>query len=148
MMQKLTQVHYTKPIIRKQHRVDANGKILGRVAQEVAQLLRGKQKPFFSYHQDSGDPVVVVNAGGIRVTGNKLKEKIYTRYSGYPGGLKKIPLEKMLQESPEKVIQHAVRGMLPRSPLGERIFQKLKVYRGEEPHVKVKEKEVQKEKTS
>ena len=140
-MLKFTQVHILQPVKRRQHLVNAEGKILGRLAQEVAAILRGKQKPSFSYHQDGGDPVVVFNAEKIRVTGDKLKTKIYTRYSGYPGGLRKIRLEELLSKHPERVIQHAVRGMLPKSVLGEKIFGKLKVYRGPLPTQVQKKKE-------
>lgn len=130
-MQKLTKLLIPEQVARKQYLVDANGKILGRLAQEVAKTLRGKGKPFFSYHRDIGDQVVVFNAEKIRVTGKKQEVMSFTRYSGYPGGLKKITLEKLLKERPEQVIQHAVRGMLPKSPLGRKLFRKLKVYKGE-----------------
>jgi len=129
-MQKFTDVQVPQEIVRKSHLVDAEGKILGRLAQEVAKLLRGKGKVAFSYHQDVGDRVVVVNAEKIKVTGRKLKTKVYTHYSGYPGGLKKVTLEELLKRRPEEVVHHAIRGMLPKTPLGRKILGKLRVYRG------------------
>jgi len=130
-MEKFTEVNITQKVTRKRYLVNAEGKILGRLAQEIAKLLRGKEKVPFSYHQDFGDSVVVYNAEKIRVTGDKRKTKVYTRYSGYPGGLRKTTLEELLKKQPEKVIQHAVHGMLPKSSLGKKIFKKLRVYRGE-----------------
>ena len=110
--------------------IDAEGKTLGRLATKIATLLRGKHRPDWTPNVAMGDFVVVVNADKIRVTGKKLEQKIYTRYSGYPGGLKKIPLEKMLATHPERVLEHAVKGMLPKGPLGRRLFKRLKVYAG------------------
>ena len=115
--------------------VDATGKTLGRLAPEIARRLRGKHKPEYTPHVDTGDYIVVVNAEKIRVTGNKLKDKMYYRYTGYIGNLKSKPLEKMLEETPERVLQHAVKGMLPRNPLGRKMFSKLRVFAGpEHPH--------------
>ena len=115
--------------------IDAEGKTLGRLATKIATLLRGKDRPDWTPIVAMGDFVVVVNADKIRVTGKKLEQKIYTRYSGYPGGLKKIPLEKMLATHPERVLEHAVKGMLPKGPLGRRLFKRLKVYAGpDHPH--------------
>jgi large subunit ribosomal protein L13 len=115
--------------------VDAKGKILGRIASEIAKRLRGKHKPIYTPHVDTGDFVVVINAGRIRLTGKKLTDKIYYRHSGYPGGIKSIAAGKMLKEKPERLIHLAVRGMLPKNSLGRRMLKKLKVYRGEEhPH--------------
>lgn len=115
--------------------IDASGEILGRMAADVARLLMGKHKPTFSRHLDTGDYVVVINAAKIRVTGNKLKDKIYYRHSGYPGGLKEVTLERMLKKNPARVIEHAVKGMLPKNRLGAQMFKKLKVYAGEaHPH--------------
>ena len=115
--------------------IDAEGKTLGRLATKIATLLRGKHRPDWTPNVSMGDFVVVVNADKIRVTGKKLEQKIYTRYSGYPGGLKKIPLEKMLATHPERVLEHAVKGMLPKGPLGRRLFKRLKVYAGpDHPH--------------
>lgn len=115
--------------------IDAEGKTLGRMASEIARRLRGKHKPIYTPHVDTGDYIVVINAEKVRVTGNKLKDKIYYRHTGYVGNLKSISLEKLLQKAPERVIQHAVKGMLPRNPLGRAMFKKLKVYAGpEHPH--------------
>jgi large subunit ribosomal protein L13 len=115
--------------------VDATDKTLGRLASEVARRLRGKHKPEYTPHVDTGDHIVVVNAEKIRVTGNKLKDKMYYRYTGYIGNLKSISLEKQLDKHPERVIQTAVKGMLPKNPLGRAMFKKLHVYAGpEHPH--------------
>lgn len=115
--------------------VDAEGQTLGRMATEIATRLRGKHKPEYTAHVDTGDFVVVINADKVRVTGNKAKGKIYHAHSGFPGGLKSLPFEKLLDKAPERVIQLAVKGMLPRSPLGRAMFKKLKVYAGtEHPH--------------
>lgn len=108
--------------------VDAQGAILGRLASKVASILKGKHKSIYSPHMDTGDGVVVINASGIKVTGRKLKNKVYRRYSGYPGGLKEVTLEKMLDKKPETVIKLAVRRMLPKGDLGTSMFKKLKVY--------------------
>ncbi len=115
--------------------VDAEGQILGRLASRVALLLRGKHKPIFTPHLDTGDFVLVINAEKIKVTGQKLSQKLYRTYSGYPSGLKTTRLEDLLRTHPERVIQQAVKGMLPDGPLGRRMFGKLKVYAGaEHPH--------------
>ncbi len=112
--------------------VDATGKTLGRLSTEIARRLRGKHKPEYTPHVDTGDYIVVVNAEKIRVTGNKLKDKIYHHHTGYIGNLKSVPLEKMLDETPERVLQKAVKGMLPRGPLGRQMYSKLKVFKGPE----------------
>jgi len=112
--------------------VNAEGKVLGRLATEVATLLRGKKKPQFSDFCDTGDFVIVVNAEKIRVTGRKTEDKVYYSHSGYPGGLKSETLKDVLKDKPEEVIRRAVRGMIPKNKLGRRVFKKLKVYRG--PH--------------
>lgn len=112
--------------------VDAEGKTLGRLASEIARRLKGKHKPIFTPHVDTGDYIVVVNAEKIRVTGNKLKDKMYHRHTGYIGNLKSISLEKQLQKAPERVIETAVKGMLPRSPLGRTMMRKLRIYAGPE----------------
>ena len=123
-------------IKRDWHVIDASGKILGRLATQIASLLMGKHKPIFSRHLDTGDFVVVINAEKVRVTGNKAKQKIYYRHSGYPGGLKSITLEKMMQTHPTRVIEYAVKGMLPHTRLGASMRKKLKVYVGEShPHL-------------
>jgi len=125
--------------------VDASGKTLGRLASEAARLLKGKHKPIYSPHLDVGDYVIVVNAAKVRVTGNKLTQKIYYRHSQYPGGLKSTSLKRMMETHPTRVIEHAVKGMLPHNRLGAAMFKKLKVYPGaEHPHqaqVKATEKE-------
>ncbi|NIM69602.1 MAG: 50S ribosomal protein L13 [Xanthomonadales bacterium] len=122
-------------IRREWHLVDATDKTLGRLATEVARRLRGKHKPEFTPHVDTGDHIVVVNAEKVRVTGNKLEDKYYHRHTGYIGNLKSIKLGKMLETHPERVIQNAVKGMLPRNPLGRAMFRKLHVYAGpEHPH--------------
>lgn len=110
--------------------VDAQGQTLGRLATRVAAILRGKHKPFYTPHIDCGDFVVVVNAEKVRVTGKKLDQKIYYRHSGYPGGLKEVNLRRQLTLHPERVIEAAVRGMLPKNRLGRKLFKKLKVYAG------------------
>jgi large subunit ribosomal protein L13 len=115
--------------------VDAAGQTLGRLASEVAALLSGKNKPIFSRHLDTGDYVIIVNADKVRFTGKKLTQKYYYRHSGYPGGFRKVLLRDQMEHHPTRVIEHAVRGMLPRNRLGEGMFRKLKVYAGpEHPH--------------
>ena len=115
--------------------VDAADKTLGRLAVSIATRLRGKHKPEYTPHVDTGDYIVVVNADKIRVTGNKAKGKIYHSHTGYPGGLKSISFEKLMEKAPERTIQNAVKGMLPKGPLGRAMFKKMKVYAGEEhPH--------------
>ena len=122
-------------IKRDRHIIDAKGKVLGRLATEVARLLMGKHKPIFSRHLDTGDFVVVINAAKVDVSGNKEKQKLYHRHSGYPGSLKSITLEEMLKKKPERVVEHAVKGMLPRNRLGNAMIKKLKVYaRDSHPH--------------
>jgi large subunit ribosomal protein L13 len=115
--------------------VDAEGQTLGRMAASIATRLRGKHKPEYTPHIDTGDFVVVINADKVKVTGNKAKGKIYHAHSGFPGGLKSISFEKLLDKAPERVIKLAVKGMLPKNPLGRAMFKKLKVYAGaEHPH--------------
>ena len=115
--------------------VDADGKTLGRLASEIAHRLRGKHKPEYTPHVDTGDYIVVINAEKVAVTGKKTTDKIYHSHTGYPGGLKSISFEKLIDKAPERVIQGAVKGMLPRNPLGRAMFKKLKVYAGgEHPH--------------
>ena len=115
--------------------IDAEGQILGRLATRIALLLRGKHKAIFTPHLDTGDFVVVINAKKIKVTGKKLTQKLYTKYSGYPSGLTHTPLEDLLKKHPERVIEHAVKGMMPDGPLGRRMLTKLKVFPGaEHPH--------------
>jgi len=112
--------------------VDATGKTLGRLSTEIARRLRGKHKPVYTPHVDTGDYIVVVNAEKIRVTGNKLKDKMYHRYTGYIGNLKSISLEKLMEEAPERALQYAVKGMLPRNSLGRKMLSKLRVFVGPE----------------
>jgi large subunit ribosomal protein L13 len=115
--------------------VDAEGKTLGRLATEIARRLKGKHKPIFTPHVDTGDYIVVVNAGKVRVTGNKLQDKMYYRHTGYVGNMKSISLEKQLAKAPERVIETAVKGMLPRNPLGRAMMKKLRVFGGpNHPH--------------
>ncbi|MGQ9553825.1 MAG: 50S ribosomal protein L13 [Anaerolineae bacterium] len=122
-------------IERKWYVVDADGKTLGRLATEIATVLRGKNKPIFTPHADTGDFVIVVNAAKVQVTGRKLDQKIYYRHTMYPGGLRSISLREQLRTHPERVIQAAVRGMLPHNTLGRRLLGKLKVYAGSDhPH--------------
>jgi large subunit ribosomal protein L13 len=117
---------------RKWYIVDAEGKTLGRLASEVAKILRGKHKPIYTPHVDTGDHVIVINAEKVVLTGRKLDQKMYRHHSGYPGGLKEIPYRKFLAENPEKAVTLAVRGMLPKNRLGRKMIRKLKVYRGAE----------------
>ncbi len=112
--------------------VDAEGKILGRLASKIAQVLSGKNKPIYTPFLDTGDFVVVINAKKVKVTGNKEKKKIYYHYSGYPGGMKEIVYEKLLEKKPAVIIQKAVKGMLPKSKLGRKMIKKLKIYAGTE----------------
>lgn len=112
--------------------VDADSKVLGRLATEIAKRLRGKHKPEYTPHVDTGDYIIVINAEKVRVTGRKQTDKMYHHYSGYPGGLKSISFEKLIQKAPERIIQFAVKRMLPRGPLGRAMFRKLKVYAGPE----------------
>jgi len=112
--------------------IDAENKVLGRLATEVALRLRGKHKPEYTPHVDTGDYIVIINADKIAVTGNKEKNKMYHAHTGYPGGLKSMTLEKLREKAPERIIEKAVKGMLPRNPLGRAMFTKLKVFAGAE----------------
>ncbi|OUR73492.1 50S ribosomal protein L13 [Methylophaga sp. 41_12_T18] len=115
--------------------VDANGKTLGRMATEIAHRLRGKHKTIYTPHVDTGDYIVVINAEKLHVSGNKMKDKMYYHHTGHIGGIKSISLEKQLDKAPDRVIKSAVKGMLPKNPLGRAMFSKLKVYAGtEHPH--------------
>ena len=115
--------------------VDAEGQTLGRLASEIAQIIRGKKKPFFTPHMDMGDFVIVVNAEKVKVTGNKEKDKTYFRHSGYPGGVTQISLREVRQDFPERIITNAVKGMLPHNRLGRQLLTHLKVYSGtDHPH--------------
>lgn len=112
--------------------IDADGKTLGRMATEIARRLRGKHKAEYTPHVDTGDYIVVVNAEKVAVTGNKAKDKMYYHHTGFPGGIKEINFEKLIAKKPEMVVEKAVKGMLPRGPLGREMFRKLKVYAGPE----------------
>ena len=119
-------------IDRKWYVVDAADMTLGRLAAEVAKILRGKNKPIFTPHMDTGDYVIVVNAEKVKVTGKKLDQKLYRHHSDYVGGMKETPLREKLAQKPEEVIEHAVKGMLPKGPLGRQMYTKLHVYAGPE----------------
>ncbi len=112
--------------------VDASGKTLGRLATEIARRLRGKHKPEYTPHMDTGDYIVVINAKDVKVTGNKTTDKMYHHHTGFPGGLKSISFDKLVDKKPELIIEKAVKGMLPRGPLGRDMYRKLKVYAGAE----------------
>lgn len=122
-------------LTRQWYVIDATDVVLGRLATQVATLLRGKHKPIFAPHVDAGDYVIVVNAGKVALTGNKRRDKVAYRHSGYPGGLRRISYEELLSKRPERAVQLAVRGMLPHNRLGRKVIRKLKVYAGpEHPH--------------
>ncbi|MDD4875541.1 MAG: 50S ribosomal protein L13 [Dehalococcoidales bacterium] len=121
---------------REWHVIDASGEILGKLATRVATLLMGKHKPIFSRNMDTGDYVVIINADKIVVTGNKMEQKLYYRHSGYPGGFRSISLDKMMETHPTRVIEHAVKGMLPHNRLGASMMKKLRIYVGDShPHL-------------
>lgn len=117
-------------IVRKWYVVDAKNAVLGRVASQVAAVLKGKHKPIYTPHVDTGDFVVIINAEKVQLTGNKREEKTYYHHTGYPGGLKSITADKLLQKNPEEVLTIAIKGMLPKNPLGRQMVTKLKVYAG------------------
>ena len=122
-------------IVSKWYLVDARHQVLGRLASQVARILRGKHKPIFAPHVDVGDHVVIINAEKIRLTGKKAEQKRYKRHSGYPSGLKEISYENILASHPERVLEHAIKGMLPKNRLGRKMIKKLRIYAGEEhPH--------------
>ena len=130
-MKQKTYIPKEGEIEQKWHVVDAEGQVLGRLASRIAALLRGKHKPIFCRHLDVGDFVVVTNAEKVRVTGNKMKQKYYYRHSGYPGGLKSISLEKMMQTHATRAIEYAVKGMLPHNRLEAKMLKRLRVYAGD-----------------
>ena len=137
--------YYAKPheVEREWFVIDATDQVLGRVAAKAAQILRGKHKPQYTPHVDTGDFVIVINADKIRVTGTKAQNKVYSRHSGYPGGLKQETFTEAMQKHPERVIEHAVKGMLPKNTLGRAQGKKLKVYVGaEHPHAAQKPREL------
>lgn len=117
---------------RKWYIIDAEGKTLGRLCTEVASILRGKRKPIFTPHVDTGDYVIIINAEKVEVTGKKRTDKVYKRHTGYPGGLRELTFEKLQARKPEEIIRHAVSGMMPKGKLGRQMFKKLKVYAGAE----------------
>ena len=117
---------------RKWYVVDAEGQTLGHLATEVASILRGKNKPIYTPHVDTGDNVIVINAAKIKLTGNKENQKVYKHHTGYPGGLREIPYKEMLEKHPERIIEKAVKGMLPKNKLGREMIKKLRVYPGTE----------------
>ena len=120
----------TREIKRKWYLIDADGQTLGRLSSEVARILRGKNKPIYTPHVDTGDFVIIINAEKIALTGNKLDQKMHRYHSGYPGGLKEIKYRQFIQRTPERVIEVAVKGMLPKNSLGRSMYTKLKVYKG------------------
>lgn len=119
-------------IERKWYIIDAENKVLGRLATEIATILRGKNKPIYTPHVDTGDFVIVINADKVKLTGKKLDQKNYTYHTGYPGGLRQVPYKNLIVKNPEKIIELAVKGMLPKNSLGRSMYRKLKVYRGTE----------------
>jgi len=130
-----TKMAKSQEMDRKWYVVDAKDKVLGRLATEVATVLRGKNKPYFTPHVDCGDFVIIINADKVRLTGNKLDQKLYKTYSGHPGGLKETKYRIFMQEKPELAVYKAVRGMVPHNSLGDSVMTKLRVYAGEEhPH--------------
>ncbi len=129
-------------IERKWYVVDADGKTLGRLAAEVATVLRGKHKPTYTPHMDCGDYVIVINAEKVEVTGKKRKEKVYKRHTGYPGGLRETTFEKLIAKKPEEIVRHAVKGMMPNGKLGRQMYKKLKVYAGPEHNHQAQKPEV------
>lgn len=131
-MQKLTKPTKSKQIERSWHLIDVNNEILGRTATKIAGLLMGKGKAYFAKNMDCGDYVVITHAATVKVTGDKEKQKIYTRYSGYPGGLKKARLEEVRAKKPEQIVRHAVSGMLPKNKLRDQFLKRLYIYAGEE----------------
>lgn len=138
-----TQAAKSSDIKKNWYVVDLDGKVLGRAAAEIARILRGKHKPIYTPSVDTGDFVIVLNASKVRLTGNKMADKMYHSHTGYPGGLKSITAEKLLDKKPEMVIEKAVKGMLPKNKLGRKMFKKLKVYSGSDhPHAAQQPKEL------
>ncbi len=134
-MNNTTRMFKREEVDRKWYVLDGKGKPLGRLASLAAKILRGKHKPIYTPHVDTGDHVIIINADKVVLTGKKLNQKKYYRHTGYPGGLRETPYEKLMQENPELAVEKAVRGMLPHNRLGRKMIKKLKVYRGEShPH--------------
>lgn len=127
---------------RKWYVIDAEGKVLGRLASEVAKILRGKHKPTYTPHVDTGDHVIIINADKVVLTGKKLEQKLYRHHSLYPGGLKEVPYKRLMVENPEKAVYLAVKGMLPKNSLGRKMLKKLRVYRGTEHNHEAQKPEV------
>ena len=145
-MEETVKTYYAKPgeVEREWVIIDAEDQVLGRVAARAAQILKGKHKPQYTPHVDTGDFVVIVNADKIRVTGAKTTDKVYSRHTGYPGGLKQETFEEAMAKHPERVIEHAVKGMLPKNTLGRAMGKKLKVYVGaEHPHAAQKPRKIE-----
>ncbi len=132
----------TNEIDRKWYVIDAEGKVLGRLATEVANILSGKNKPIYTPHVDTGDYVIIINAEKIKLTGKKLQQKKYSYHTGYPGGLKQVSYDKLIVDKPEKIIELAVKGMLPKSSLGRNMIKKLKVYSGAEHNHQAQQPEI------
>lgn len=132
----------TNEIDRKWYIIDAEGKVLGRLATEVANILSGKNKPIYTPHVDTGDYVIIINAEKIKLTGKKLQQKKYSYHTGYPGGLKQVSYDKLIVDKPEKIIELAVKGMLPKSSLGRNMIKKLKVYSGAEHNHQAQQPEI------
>ena len=137
-----TYVPKAEDVQRKWYVIDATDKTLGRMASQIAAILRGKNKPIFTPHVDTGDYVIVINAEKVKLTGKKLDQKIYYHHSLYPGGLKETPYRKLLATKPELAVEEAVRRMLPKGPLGRKMFLKLKVYRGAEHNNEAQQPEI------
>ncbi|MFY9213740.1 MAG: 50S ribosomal protein L13 [Tissierellaceae bacterium] len=132
----------TNEIDRKWYVIDAEGKVLGRLASEVSAILTGKNKPIYTPHVDTGDFVIIINAEKIKLTGNKLEQLNHTYHTGHPGGLKEIPYKRLIEEKPERIIELAVKGMLPKNKLGRKMIKKLKIYAGPEHKHEAQQPEV------
>ena len=129
-------------IERKWYVIDAEDKVLGRLATEIATILRGKHKPIYTPHVDTGDFVIVINADKVKLTGKKLEQKEYKYHTGYPGGLKAVPYSRMMENNPEKAIELAVKGMMPKNRLGRQMYKKLRVYSGPEHNHQAQQPEI------
>lgn len=132
----------TNEVEKKWHVIDAEGKVLGRLASEVSTLLTGKNKPTYTPHIDTGDFVIIINADKIKLTGKKLEQLNYTYHTGYPGGLKQVPYKRLMEEKPGKIVELAVKGMLPKNKLGRAMMKKLRVYSGTEHNHEAQQPEV------
>ncbi len=132
----------TNEIERKWYVIDAEGKVLGRLATEVATILSGKHKPTYTPHLDCGDHVIIINAGKVKLTGNKINQMNHVYHTGHPGGLKEIPYSRLIEEKPERIIELTVKGMLPKSALGKNMIKKLKVYGGAEHNHEAQQPEI------